>query len=53
MCSEEWNKVSGKNITPISRQNWTQVVVTTASSFSFEGTRIAFTGDASERYLGT
>lgn len=56
MCSEEWNKVSGKNITPIlspelerSSGNYKQLLLIC----SYRGTRIAFTGDATERHLGT
>lgn len=56
MCFEEWNKVSGKNITPISSSeldrssgNYSQLLLICRN----RGTRIAFTEDASERHLGT
>lgn len=56
MCFEEWSKVSEKNITPIfspeldgSSENYGQLLLVC----SYRGTRIAFTGDATERHMGT
>lgn len=56
MYFEERNKVSGKNITPIfspeldrSSGNYSQLLLVCI----YRRTRTAFTGDATQRYLGT